>query len=50
MPGSDTAHTVVIAKAACTDISGRQVIVCASYDISDLRDTMRELEKNAANN
>lgn len=50
MPGSDAAHTVVIAKAACTDISGRQVIVCASYDITDLRDTMHETERIAPGN
>lgn len=41
--GNDTPRTVVIAKAACTDITGRQVIVCASYDITDLRDTMQKL-------
>ncbi|MDP5240376.1 PAS domain-containing protein [Uliginosibacterium sp. 31-16] len=39
-PGDAEDHSVVIAKTACTDMSGRQVIVCVSHDLTEMNEVL----------
>ncbi|MDO6385894.1 PAS domain-containing protein [Uliginosibacterium sp. 31-12] len=48
LPGCYDEHVVVIAKAGCLDPQGRPVIVCASYDLTELDTRSRAGDPPAA--
>lgn len=40
--GSAEDHELVIAKTACADMAGQQVIVCTSYDLAEMDEVLRQ--------